>query len=150
MAETVDLDKLKEEITALGEKIRELKSASEVDKTAIGAAVNDLLAAKKKYAENNNGIGADGKPYEAPLTKAEKKAKAKAEKAAAAAKAAAGAGGNGKGEVSHMLSVIVRLVVYLTLHTVPSLGSVAWLSQLVCPEQTLTLIAFLGSSCLLM
>jgi chromosome segregation ATPase len=77
---TVDLEKLKEEITSLGDKIRELK-ASGAD---VGATVTELNAAKKNYADNNNGIGADGKPFEAPMSKAEKKAKAKAEKDAAA------------------------------------------------------------------
>ena len=78
---SVDLEKLKAEITALGENIKQLKSSSG-DKEAVDAAVKALLAAKKTYADNNNGIGVDGKPYEEPLSKAEKKAKAKAEKAA--------------------------------------------------------------------
>lgn len=77
----VDLDELKEEVTALGEKVKALKDAGEKD--AIGPAVEALLAAKQLYADNNNGIGVDGNPYEPPLTKAQKKAKAKAEKAAA-------------------------------------------------------------------
>ena len=82
----VNLEQLKEEIDALGETIKALKSASEVDKDAVGVAVKDLLDAKKKYADNNNGIGVDGKPYEEPMTKAQKKAKAKAEKEAGPAK----------------------------------------------------------------
>mmetsp|Transcript_26176 Transcript_26176/g.36674 ORF Transcript_26176/g.36674 Transcript_26176/m.36674 type:complete len:883 (+) Transcript_26176:45-2693(+) len=91
----VDLEKLKAEVEALGEKVQSLKSAG--DKDAIPGAVKELLEAKKKYADNNNGIGVDGKPYEEPLTKAQKKAKAKAEKAAAAAAAAEG-GDKAKGD----------------------------------------------------
>jgi len=76
------LDKLKEEITALGDKIKSLKSDSPVNKEAVDASVKELLAAKKSYADNNNGIGVDGKPYEEPLTKEQKKAKSKPDKAA--------------------------------------------------------------------
>jgi hypothetical protein len=83
-SDTVNLDALKQEVEALADKVKELKAASPVDKDAIGATVQNLLAAKQKYADNNNGIGVDGKPFEAPLTKAAKKAKAKAEKAEAA------------------------------------------------------------------
>lgn len=75
-----DLEKLKVEISEAGETVKALKSAGEVDKDAVGKAVADLLALKKKYADANNGIGVDGKPYEEPLTKAQKKAKEKAEK----------------------------------------------------------------------
>lgn len=83
---TADLDALKQKTAALGDKIRELKAAADPDKAAIGAAVAELNEAKKQYAEQNGGIGVDGKPYEPPMTKAEKKAKAKAEKAAGGAK----------------------------------------------------------------
>lgn len=77
----VDLAKLENEINALGEQIKSLKtSGGDSNKEAIAAAVKDLLAAKKLYAESNNGIGVDGKPFEEPLTKAQQKAKAKAEK----------------------------------------------------------------------
>ena len=80
-----DLAKLKEKVDSLSEQIKTLKAAGgDGNKEAIGAAVASLLAAKKEYADNNNGIGVDGKPYEEPLTKAQKKAKAKAEKAASA------------------------------------------------------------------
>ena len=82
-----DLQQLKEDIEALGEKVKELKSSG-ADKESIGSAVAQLLEKKKAYADGNNGIGVDGKPYEEPLTNAQKKAKAKAEKAAAAAAAA--------------------------------------------------------------
>lgn len=50
----VDLAKLKDDIGALGEKIRNLKQASPVDKDAITAAVQELLTAKKLYADNND------------------------------------------------------------------------------------------------
>jgi hypothetical protein len=83
-SDTVNLDALKQEVEALADKVKELKAASPLDKDAIGATVQNLLAAKQTYADNNNGIGVDGKPFEAPLTKVAKKAKAKAEKADAA------------------------------------------------------------------
>ena len=77
----VDLNQLKTDIEALGEKVKELKTSGGGDqKDAIGAAVAEMLAKKKEYADNNNGIGVDGNPYEEPLSKAQKKAKAKAEK----------------------------------------------------------------------
>jgi hypothetical protein len=86
-ATMVELEQLKTQIDAAGETIKTLKSAGgEVDKVAIGAAVKDLLDLKKQYADNNNGIGVDGKPFEVPMSKAEKKAKEKAEKAAGPAK----------------------------------------------------------------
>jgi hypothetical protein len=74
-----DLEKLNDEVTACAEKVKTLKTEGG-DKVAIGAAVAALLASKKAYAAANNGIGVDGKPFEEPLTKAQKKAKAKAEK----------------------------------------------------------------------
>jgi hypothetical protein len=83
----VELEQLKQQIDAEGEKIKTLKTAvGVVDKDAIGAAVKNLLDLKKQYADNNNGIGVDGKPFEAPMSKAEKKAKEKADKAAGPAK----------------------------------------------------------------
>jgi hypothetical protein len=85
-----DLPQLKVDIDALGELIKQLKTAASVDKDAVGKAVADLLAKKELYAKENNGIGVDGKPFEEPLTKAQKKAKAKAEKDAASAGAGAG------------------------------------------------------------
>lgn len=75
---SVNLEELKKEVQVLAENVTELKASG--DKDAIGAAVAQLLAAKQTYADNNNGIGVDGKPYEPPMSKAEKKAKAKAEK----------------------------------------------------------------------
>ena len=92
----VDLEKLKAEVDSLAEQVKTLKAAGEKDK--IGEAVQALLAAKKTYADNNNGIGVDGKPYEEPLTKAQQKAKAKAEKVAKAAEG---------GQVSFLVGIIV-------------------------------------------
>ena len=79
-----ELETLKKQIETVGEEIKTLKTNGG-DKEAITKKVAELLAAKKAYADANNGIGVDGKPYEQPLSKAEKKKKAKAEKAAAAA-----------------------------------------------------------------
>lgn len=80
MSDTVNLEELKKEVESLAMKVKDLKAGSSVDKDAVGGAVKELLEAKQKYADNNNGIGVDGKPYEPPMSKAEKKAKAKAEK----------------------------------------------------------------------
>ncbi len=77
-----DLEELRRKVDELAEKINSLKKAEPVDKQAVGAAVKDLLDAKRNFANNNGGIGVDGKPWEEPLSKAEKKKKAKAEKAA--------------------------------------------------------------------
>ena len=80
---SVDLEALKAEITSLGDQIRTLKTAGDVDEDTLGTAVAALNEAKKKYANSNGGIGVDGKPYEAPMSKAEKKAKEKAAKQSA-------------------------------------------------------------------
>jgi hypothetical protein len=45
-----------------------VNSGGAVDMDVLTAAVNDLLAAKCKYAECNIGIGIDGKPFKEPLT----------------------------------------------------------------------------------
>ena len=58
--------------------------------------MKELLAAKQVYADANGGIGVDGKPYEPPMTKAEKKVKVKAEKAAKTKAEGGGGGGGGK------------------------------------------------------
>ena len=63
-ASTADLTALAAEIGALGEKIKSLKAATPVDTEAVTAAVASLLATKKRYAENNNGVGVDGKPWQ--------------------------------------------------------------------------------------
>ena len=57
-----NLEQLKAEITAIGEKIRTLK-ANSGSPEEIKAAVDSLLVAKQAYADNNNGIGVDGKPF---------------------------------------------------------------------------------------
>jgi hypothetical protein len=75
-----DLEQLKQQVETLATKVSNLKGADAAgadNKDAIGAAVQELLAAKKKYAENNNGIGVDGKPYVEIMTKSEKKKKEK-------------------------------------------------------------------------
>ena len=66
-------EELKKAIDAIAKKINELKKASPVNKVAIGAAVKELLDAKRSYAGKNNGIGVDDKPWEEPVSKAEKK-----------------------------------------------------------------------------
>ena len=58
----VNLEELSKDITAAGEKVKELKT-SKADKAAIDAAVKVLLEKKQLYADNNNGIGVDGKPF---------------------------------------------------------------------------------------
>jgi len=79
------LEELQEKVNALAQKITDLKKTVPVDKDAIGKTVKELLDAKRSYAETNNGIGVDGKPWEEPMSKSEKKKKDKAEKAAKAA-----------------------------------------------------------------
>eukprot|EP00979_Chaetoceros_neogracilis_P005389 scaffold984_cov281-Chaetoceros_neogracile.AAC.4 len=80
-----NLEEMLETVNALAQKVTDLKKAVPVDKDAIGKTVKELLDAKRSYAENNNGIGVDGKPWEEPMSKSEKKKKEKAEKAAKAA-----------------------------------------------------------------
>jgi hypothetical protein len=76
----VNLEELKEEINALGSTIKSLKNnASDANKDAVTTAVASLLAAKKLYADSNNGIGVDGLPYvDGATTKKGSKNKAKA------------------------------------------------------------------------
>jgi len=78
-----NLDELRSKVESLAQKITNLKKETPVNKNAIGAAVKELLDAKRTFAENNGGIGVDEKPFEEPLSKAEKKKRAKAEKSAA-------------------------------------------------------------------
>jgi hypothetical protein len=80
-----NLEEMLETVNALAQKVTDLKKTVPVDKDAIGKTVKELLDAKRSYAENNNGIGVDGKPWEEPMSKSEKKKKEKAEKAAKAA-----------------------------------------------------------------
>ncbi len=87
----IDLAELASRISTLGDTIKLLKSASEQpDADAIAAAVAALLDAKRLFAQSNGGIGSDGKPWEEPLTKSQKKKLEKEKKAAAEAVAAAG------------------------------------------------------------
>ena len=86
---TVDLNQLKEEITTIGNKIKELKSSGG-SKDEITKTVQELLQKKQLYADNNSGIGVDGKPFKANMTKAEKKKQNAA--------AASGGGGGGGGQ----------------------------------------------------
>ena len=74
----MSLETLKAEIDNVGNQIRVLKGSCG-DVAALVARLNEL---KKEYADNNGGIGVDGKPYQAPLSKAEKKKLEKEKKAA--------------------------------------------------------------------
>ena len=56
------LAKLSEEITSLGDQIKTLKSSGG-EKEMIDGLVKQLLSKKQEYADNNNGIGVDGKPF---------------------------------------------------------------------------------------
>eukprot|EP00526_Cylindrotheca_closterium_P011044 CAMPEP_0113640984 /NCGR_PEP_ID=MMETSP0017_2-20120614/21513_1 /TAXON_ID=2856 /ORGANISM="Cylindrotheca closterium" /LENGTH=385 /DNA_ID=CAMNT_0000552299 /DNA_START=83 /DNA_END=1237 /DNA_ORIENTATION=+ /assembly_acc=CAM_ASM_000147 len=79
----VDLNHLKDEISSIGNKIKELKNMAVKELTVtdeIGKNVQDLLAKKQLYADHNNGIGIDGKPFAKNMTKAEKKKQAQADK----------------------------------------------------------------------
>jgi len=87
----VDLEELRSKIAALGDSIKQLKSSSEPDTTAIGTAVAALLEAKRSFAKNNGGIGVDGKEWQEPMTKSQKK---KAEKEAKRKALEAAGGGN--------------------------------------------------------
>jgi len=82
----VDLEALKSEIECVGNQIRDLKAGGSGD---VGALVGKLNGLKKDYADNNGGIGVDGKPYQVPLSKAEKKKLEKEKKAAPASGAVA-------------------------------------------------------------
>ena len=59
----VDLEALAKEITEAGEKVKELKTNKASEKADIDAAVKLLLEKKQQYADNNEGIGVDGKPF---------------------------------------------------------------------------------------
>ena len=96
---SLDLPALKAKVEALSDQIRDLKaSGSDAAKDQIPPLVKEMLAAKKAYADGNGGIGVDGKPYEEPLSKSEKKKREKAAKAAAAAAAAGGGADGADGE----------------------------------------------------
>mmetsp|Transcript_16524 Transcript_16524/g.18349 ORF Transcript_16524/g.18349 Transcript_16524/m.18349 type:complete len:923 (+) Transcript_16524:60-2828(+) len=82
-----NIESLREKVTKCAETVSNLKKNSPDEKSAIAIAVKEMLAAKKEFADNNDGIGVEGKPYQAPMSKAEKKAKEKAEKTSKAAAA---------------------------------------------------------------
>lgn len=87
----IDLAELASRISSLGDTIKLLKSSSEQpDADAIATAVAALLDAKRTYARTNGGIGVDGKHWEEPMTKSQKKKLEKEKKAAAEAEASAG------------------------------------------------------------
>ncbi|KAL3789937.1 hypothetical protein ACHAW5_005482 [Stephanodiscus triporus] len=89
------LDELRNRIHSLAESVKSLKSASSPDKDAISAAVSALLDAKRSYSVANDGIDVDGKPWEEPMSKAEKKRMEKeAKKRAAAAESGGGGDAN--------------------------------------------------------
>lgn len=84
----IDLAELASRISSLGDTIKLLKSSSEQpDAGAIASAVAALLDAKRTYARTNGGIGLDGKPWEEPMTKSQKKKLEKEKKSAAEASA---------------------------------------------------------------
>lgn len=75
----VDLNSLRDEISSIGMKIKELKNMAVKELTVtdeIGKNVQELLAKKQLYAQHNNGIGPDGEPFAKKVTKAEKKKQA--------------------------------------------------------------------------
>ncbi len=95
----IELAELASRISSLGDTIKFLKSSSEQpDADAIAAAVAALLDAKRLYAQSNGGIGFDGKPWEEPLTKSQKKKLEKEKKAAAEAEAVAAGNKQDSGE----------------------------------------------------
>ena len=86
-----DLSSLSTLITSLGLSVKSLKDSA-APASEISSAVASLLKAKTDYASMNNGIGIDGKPFDAkPMSSADKKKAAKAEKTTAAADSSASA-----------------------------------------------------------
>ena len=69
------------------------KPLSEPDKDAISTAVNGLIDSKCSYTNNNGGIIIDGKKWEGPMAKSQKKNVEKETKRKAAEADAAGGGG---------------------------------------------------------
>lgn len=111
----IDLAELATRISTLGETIKTLKSSSEQpDADAISAAVAALLDAKRLYAATNGGIGVDGKPWEEPLTKSQKKKLEKEKKAAEAAACGGGESGEKANEGEH---IIMMVMVSLCMHS---------------------------------
>ena len=58
----MDLEELRTKVSVLGERVKDLKASGSASADAISVAVAELLDAKKLFAENNNGVGVDGKP----------------------------------------------------------------------------------------
>jgi hypothetical protein len=67
------LDDWRTKVEACAEQVKTLKTTDGVEKEAVGAAVTALLDAKRSFAKLNKGIGIDGKPFEEPMSKADKK-----------------------------------------------------------------------------
>lgn len=78
---TPDLDALRTAVETASNSVRDLKNSGG-SPDAIKSAVATLNAAKSAFAAANGGLGVDGKPYEPPLTKAEKKKRDRERKAA--------------------------------------------------------------------
>ena len=100
----VNLEDLKRVIHSLAESIKSLKSSasgsSPTDRDAISASVSALLNAKRTYAASNGGIDVDGKTWEEPMSKSEKKRlekESKQQKKMGGTGAAAAPGGEGGG-----------------------------------------------------
>lgn len=82
------LEALKSQIEEIGNQIRDIKDGGNNNGDAsqiIPSLVANLNTLKQEYANQNGGLGVDGKPYQPPLSKAEKKKLEKEKKAAAAA-----------------------------------------------------------------
>jgi hypothetical protein len=62
-----DLDSLKAEIEAVGNQIKQAKG-NKLEKSVIDPLVKTLLSLKQQYADQNNGIGVDGKPFGSAAT----------------------------------------------------------------------------------
>ena len=111
-----DLNALQQEIESIGNQIRDLK-ASGGGGDALGALITQLNTLKKEYADQNGGLGIDGKPYQPPsLSKAEKKKLEKEKKAAASAANGGAVTGNGAGEVRVDLPTSMNLMSMLYSH----------------------------------
>ena len=67
----MDLPALAAQIAAAADQVKALKTNGG-SKDDITAAVNQLLQLKQQYADNNNGLGVDGQPYQPPLSNKEK------------------------------------------------------------------------------
>ena len=67
----VDLKQLSLDITQVGLEIKELKTNGTNNKDLLTTKIQSLLQLKQTYAENNNGIGVDGKPFGGTTSKKE-------------------------------------------------------------------------------